>query len=98
MLSPRLIYQASRRQGSTEWLLKAAMNNPNVIIVAPTEEYANNLRKRYTRMIYVAPWYKRTWWFFFGKVMPSFISVEGTHHAIFRAPIVFDNSALDECY
>lgn len=81
------------RTGSTTWILKAAIENPNCVIISKNYEQSTVLRKEYFKMILNSPWYKKLYWRWINKKHPKFIPISCDFHGI-RMPIVFDNGTF----
>lgn len=92
----RLSYIANslRRTGSSTFILKAAINNPNVVIVYGCMEIAERFKREYFKMLKGSIWYKRLFWNLFGRDEPVFTSLDCDDIASFKLPVVFDGSAL----
>lgn len=85
----------TRRTGNTTWILNAAINEPNCIIIAKNEQHANDLRKRYYDLLMKQPWYKKIYWNFFGKAHPRFMSINNrSGFAGYKIPVIFDNGTF----
>lgn len=85
-------------QGSTTWLLKAAIKNPNVTIVSRYIHKSDEIEMLYRYLLTREPWYKKLLWKWFGRKHPIFGSLE-SHNAqrgagFHNRPIAFDNEAL----
>lgn len=88
------IISYSRRSGSTTYLIKAALRDPNVIIVCASARHASQLSDLFRIYINKMPRIKRWFWYKRNKgIMPiftsSFASIAGAHR-----PVVFDNYAI----
>ena len=83
----------SRQSGNTTWLLKAAINNPNCIIIAKNGRGAKELQNRYYSLLNEESWLKRIWWKLFGRKHPSFRTIDYSFNGL-KKPIIFDNSSL----
>lgn len=88
----------SRRMGNTEYLIQAAIRNPNVVIICSNDSYARDLEKRYLQTVD-----KRSWWRKVldkltgrGKKRPEFIGLVNSGDRLrgLNVPVVFDLSAL----
>lgn len=93
--SIRNICQYFRRKGCTSWILKSALKNPRVVIVAHTERYANDLRTEYLCMLKNRSFFEKFIAFFREYEEPIFVSY--IRPEILRGlnrPIVFDNSCF----
>lgn len=85
----------TRRRGQTQWLLKSAMKNPNVVIMCATESQKKDLVVRYTRMLAEAPWYVKLWRRYFGTPWPKFLTASDQMKLRgMKAPVVFDNYTI----
>ncbi len=86
--------RSKRRCGHTEYMLRAAVNDPKVIIVAANESHVSMLRERYFRILSQQPWYKRLWWWWIKRKEPIFISKNKLQDAYsVCAPVQVDNYA-----
>lgn len=92
------IIASTRRSGNTTWILKAAIDNPNCIIVCRDANQANYQAKLYNKMILNQPWYKKLWWKIVGREEPVFASVSDTDAFRYASremrAVIFDNSAI----
>lgn len=89
------IVNSTRRLGNSTWILRAAIDQPNIIIVAKNEQHANELKKTYYWLCDQEPWYVKLKWRFFGRPEPRFMSVNSrTGFAGYKIPVIFDNGTL----
>lgn len=88
------ICEHNRQCGSTTWILKAAVNNPNCIIIGYNDEYCEELKLKYFDLLRKENFFKRLKWKIFGRKHPKFLSVNKKNIRGYRLPIIFDNSAL----
>jgi hypothetical protein len=87
----------TRRTGSSTWILKSCISNPECIVVCADKERAQYMEMQYRDLLYKSPWYLKLKWYFFGRKNPRFVSVQYDPNNIFRRndlPVIFDNSAL----
>lgn len=84
----------ARQTGSTTWILKAAINNPNCIIVTGDIFTAKELKDHYFKLINKQNWLKRLWRKIFNRKHPVFCSVDYNRFDNADKPIIFDNSSL----
>lgn len=87
-----IVYQ-TRRTGSTTWILKAAIKNPECVIVSKNMQQAKQLEHQYRKMLLNVWWGQKLWWKLFGQKHPNFLSLSSEFRG-FRLPIIFDNGAL----
>ncbi len=87
---------SKRRCGHTEYMLRAAVNNPEVIIVVATESHIGALVRRYNKLISEQPWYKRIWWRITNRRSPRFVSIRNAHSSCdgICEPVMFDNACF----
>lgn len=92
----KIICAQSRRKGSTDYLLRAAINDPNVTIVSITMSHSESMEQRYYQMLLKAPWYKRLHWFLAGRGKPIFTSLSIAEYSTpaLSRPLIFDNSCF----
>lgn len=90
------LYLSKRRCGHTEYMLRAAVNNPRVIIVAANEKQIKHLRDKYHDLLRKEPWYKHLWWFFAGREHPMIINIGQAQRYTqgMMMPIMCDNLTL----
>lgn len=89
----RYIADATKRQGQTTWILKAAIAQPNCAIVSKTTQQARYLKKEYERLISKSSWHKKLYWKMFGRKQPLFLTVDCAFYGT-RRPVIFDNSTF----
>lgn len=90
------ILSLTRRSGSTTWILKAAIRNPECIIVCRSIEHAWFFKKQYVELLDKQPFYLRIWWWFFGRKFPEFVPFNIFTKISFRKkmPVIFDNQVF----
>lgn len=86
-------FLSARSSGNTEWILKSAINNSNCIIVSKNKDYSRDLEFTFKTLLKKSIWYKRFFWFLFGRKYPKFKTID-SNLAGLNCPIIFDNSAL----
>lgn len=84
----------NRRTGSTTWILKAAVNDPNCTIVCKSADYSYDLEREYKKMLSKSNWLLRLKWKLFGRNHPQFISAYSAKTYYVSSPLIFDNSSL----
>ena len=87
--------QINRRTGNTTWILKAAVNAPDCIIVCKDQSYASELEFEYKELLLKSKWWLRLKWLLLGRKHPKFISVYMLQICVINKPLIFDNSALN---
>lgn len=87
---------SKRRLVHTDYMLRAAVNNPAVIIVCANEKQVGQLVKRYYQLIQEQTWYKRLWWRWTKRRSPVFTSIGNAQRATegMYEPLMFDNLTL----
>lgn len=87
---------SKRRCGHTEYMLRAAINDPKVTIVCGNERQVEMLEKRYQKLLDQQPWYKRLWWRWTERRWPEFVSIGQAHRTTngICEPLMFDNLTL----
>lgn len=93
MNSVENIVHQTRGTGNTTWLLKAAINDPDCIIIARNGENKNDLYDHYHWLLGKERWYRRLWWRVFGRKHPEFRTLRYSFNGV-REPVIFDNSSL----
>ena len=87
------IVRVTRGTGNTTWILQAAIENPNCIIVSRNMRGAEELEGLYNNLLHNSIWYKKLWWKVSGRKHPKFVSL----HYEFSGgnlPVIFDNGTL----
>lgn len=87
-----IVYQ-TRQTGNTTWILKAAIKNPECVIVSKNMQQAKHLEHEYRKLLLNVWWGQKLWWKWFGRKHPKFLSLHSEFRG-FRLPIIFDNGAL----
>lgn len=87
------IIDQNRGKGNTIWLLKSAINNPNIVIVCIDLKHCQYLKNNYFKLLKKEPWYRKLKWKLFGRKHPLFKSINENFRGISK-PIVFDNGTL----
>lgn len=90
------IARSNRTKGDITWILKSAIDNPNVMIVVRNQEVAKDLKIAFELLVSKSIWYKKLYWNFFGRANPVIVSMY-CKNVIRRTnlPIVlFDNSSM----
>lgn len=91
-----------RQAGQTTWLLKAALNNPNCILVFGNNSIAITAKRRYEELKLESwdnlPFYKK--WFlnktkWMSRKNPIFLSVNQDSLRGRSLPIIFDSSCFN---
>jgi hypothetical protein len=90
------LYLSKRRCGHTDYMLRAAINDPRVIIVVANQSQISKLKKRYLELLDRQPGYKKLWWFFVGRRMPVFVNIGHAQRetAGMTLPVMCDNLTL----
>ncbi len=85
-----------RRTGHTEYMLRAALRDPKVIIVCANERQCFDLLKRYRKMVAAKSWFVRMWWKYTKRREPVFtsIGIARNHTLGMIEPCMFDNLTL----
>jgi hypothetical protein len=91
------IIRSVRQQGSTTYLLNAAINNPDVTIIVANQSQAKQLEAQYLEKLNSLSWWKK----FFRKISgkdaqkPKFIPVRNSRDvSINRTPVIIDLYAV----
>lgn len=91
---------SARGYGHTDYMLRAALKNPQVNIICRDQGYADDLAGRYEMLMEERPWYEKTWEFMlsvFGywRPWPNFVSINrlDTIRGVKR-PIMIDNGTM----
>jgi len=87
------IVHRTRNTGNTTWILKAAIKQPNCIIVSKSKRDAEYLEWKYFQILSKSAWYKKLWWKWFGRKHPKFLSLYNDFRGL-GLPVIFDNGAL----
>ena len=82
-----------RCTGNTSWILKAALNNPECIIVVGTTGELHALNSEYEKLINNSPWYKKIYWNLTKRSYPKFTTVDNVIPGG-KLPLIFDNSCF----
>lgn len=82
-----------RNTGNTSWILKAALNNPECIIVVGTNSELSLLVSEYKKLINNSPWYKKIYWKLTKRSYPTFTTVDNVIPGG-KLPLIFDNSCF----
>lgn len=82
-----------RNTGNTSWILKAALNNPECIIVVGTTGELHALISGYEKLINNSPWYKKIYWKLTKRSYPTFTTVDNVIPGG-KLPLIFDNSCF----
>ena len=87
----------ARQRGYTEWILRAAIENPNVIIVSPDTHHSAELKERFEKMVENLGFFRR-WKFNRKKIKPIFTGplTLNDHLPKINRPIVPDNSIFPD--
>lgn len=89
------IINIGRQRGNTTWLLRAAIKQPNVMIVCRNQTSVAEMTKSYKKLLQKEPWYKKFWWWCFGRSNPKFVTVNNPDNLRgINFPTVFDNGAI----
>jgi hypothetical protein len=85
-----------RRCGHTDYMLRAALHDPKVTIVASSHNNADELARRYRNLVIDQPWYIRLWWKWTDRREPNFVSIYTARIRMggICEPVMFDNSTL----
>lgn len=91
------IINETRGRGNTTWILKSAIDNPEVILMFGDRRTALENGNIYCNMVADLPWWKRYWRRFTGKdrIEPLF-TYYGENLRGMKRPIVFDISAINK--
>ena len=82
-----------RCTGNTSWILKAALNNPECIIVVGNSAALRELSSEYEKLINNSPWYKKIYWKLTKRSYPKFTTVDNVIPGA-KLPLIFDNSCF----
>ena len=84
------IVESNRRYGSTTWILKSALQNPNCLIISRDMNISDRIKQTYNKMYFEVFFLKRLFWKLMKRKTPVFTSLSNHIHGYAR-PIVFDN-------
>lgn len=87
------IVYSTRQTGNTTWILKAAIKNPECVIVSKNMQQAKFLEREYYKLLLNAWWGQKLWWKLFGRKHPKFLCLNSEFRG-FSLPVIFDNGAL----
>jgi len=87
-----IVYR-TRQTGNTTWILKAAIKQPNCVIVSKNMQQAKNLERNYFQLLSKSAWYQKLYWKWFGRKHPKFMTIDSKFEG-FRLPIIFDNGSF----
>ena len=87
------IVRDTRQTGSTTWILKSAIKNPECIIVCRNMQQAKGLERKYNKMLSDVWLGKKLWWKLFGRKQPKFLSIRSNFRG-FGLPVIFDNASI----
>lgn len=81
-------------------MLRAAVNDPKVIIVAANERQVEILERSYHKLISEQPWYKRLWWKIIKRRSPVFVSIGNARKLTdgMMEPVMCDNLTLIQSF
>lgn len=66
----------TRRTGNTTWILSSTLKNPDCIIVARNNRYANELEREYYRRYFnKLSWWRKFLWKIRKRGQPKFVSL-----------------------
>lgn len=87
---------SKRRCGHTEYMLRAALQNPTVTIICANASQVDALLKRYKKLVDQQPWYKRMWWRWTERRWPEFVPIGQARRLTdgICEPLMFDNLVL----
>jgi len=87
------IVYSTRRTGNTTWILKAAIRNPECIIVSKNMMQVQYLADEYHRLLSKSIWYKKLYWKWFGRKHPRFMTINSRFEGM-NLPVIFDNETF----
>lgn len=82
-----------RKEDGTTWMLKSAIDNPDVVIVSKDAASMAHLKRQYNWLLSKSPWYKRLRWALYDRIHPTFITLVSGFGETSK-PIVFHNESL----
>ena len=87
-----IVYK-TRRTGNTTWILKAAIKQPNCVIVVKNMQQVKHLQKNYYQLLSKSTWYQKLYWKWFGRKHPKFMTINSSFEGL-GLPIIFDNGTF----
>jgi hypothetical protein len=92
----RNIIKSVRQQGSTTYLLDAAINNPNVTIIVANQAQAKEMEAQYKKRLKNLPWWKKLMRILKSDSSPRFVPVRNGKDLMFgnRTPVIIDLYAI----
>ena len=79
--------------GNTTWILKAAIKQPNFVIISKNMQQAKNLERNYFYLLSKCVWYQKLYWKWFGRKHPKFMTIDSRFEGL-GLPIIFDNGSF----
>lgn len=70
------IVSRARQTGNTTRLLKAAIKQPDCVIVSKNMQQAKHLEKNYFQLLSKSAWYQKLYWKWFGRKHPKFMTID----------------------
>jgi hypothetical protein len=89
------IVENHRQNGNSTWLVKAAIENPECIILVHDANCAKELESHYYYLLDKAGFFKKLKWKLLGRKHPKFLSKNANLDG-YNLPIILDNSAVYE--
>lgn len=85
-----------RQQGSTTYMLDAAINNPNVTIIVANQAQAKEMEAQYLERLKNLPWWKKLTRLLRQDVGPKFVPVRNGKDLMMgeRTPVIIDLYAI----
>lgn len=92
----RNIIRSVRQQGSTTYLLDAAINNPNVTIIVANQAHAKEMEAQYQERLKNLPWWKKLMRILTSDAKPRFVPVRNGKELMSgnRTPVIIDLYAI----
>jgi type II secretory pathway component GspD/PulD (secretin) len=92
----RNIIRSVRQQGSTTYLLDAAINNPNVTIIVANQTQAKEMEEQYRERLQNLSWWKKIIRIFKSNSKPKFVPVRNGKELMSgnRTPVIIDLYAI----
>jgi hypothetical protein len=92
----RNIIRSVRQQGSTTYLLDAAINNPNVTIIVANQTQAKEMEEQYRERLKNLSWWQKLIRIFKSNSKPKFVPVRNGKELMSgnRTPVIIDLYAI----
>lgn len=101
MKNKEKIIELTRGRGNSTWILKAAIKNPEVIIITKNKADSIDMENRFNELLEEEfkkdPWYIKLWYKFFKRKIkkPIFNTLHDLdRNRVHRFPVIFDNYSI----